>query len=224
MLSKLLTETSWQKILDSEFSKQYFHKLDEFVKAEYSKSEIYPPQDQIFSALNMLPFNKVKVVLLGQDPYHGQGQANGLSFSVNKGVRIPPSLRNILKELNSDIGTKENDSGDLSKWATQGVLLLNSTLTVRSSSAGSHQNKGWEEFTDQIIKMVSSENSNIVFILWGSFAHKKEVLIDCTKHHIIKNVHPSPLSAYRGFFGSTPFSETNDYLKKSGISEINWSL
>ena len=215
-------ESSWKEVLKEEFEKPYFKKLVEFVKTEYKSSKIYPPGKEIFAAFNATSFDKVKVVIIGQDPYHGPGQAHGLSFSVPEGIPHPPSLRNIFKELNSDLNVPVPKSGNLENWARQGVFLLNATLTVRASNAGSHQNKGWEEFTDVVIHKLSEKKENLVFILWGAYAQKKGKLIDSKKHFIIKSVHPSPLSAHNGFFGSKPFSKTNEYLKSVGKSEINW--
>jgi len=218
-------ENSWKEVLYNEFQKTYFKKLKQFLEYEKTKNiKIYPPGNLIFNAFEKTPFNKVKVVILGQDPYHGFGQAHGLCFSVPNEVKIPPSLRNIYKELYSDIGFAIPKSGNLEKWANQGVLLINATLTVRDSEAGSHQKKGWEIFTDNVIKTVSDKKENIVFILWGNYAQSKESLIDKGKHLIIKSVHPSPLSASRGFFGSKPFSKTNTYLLSKGYEEIDWSL
>ena len=217
-------EESWKGVLKNEFEKDYFIKLTEFVKNEYATKIIYPPQSQIFSAFDYTSFHDVKVVIIGQDPYHGEGQANGLSFSVANDVKIPPSLRNIYKELKTDLGIEESVSGNLESWAKQGILLLNATLTVEASNAGSHQKKGWEEFTDTVIKLLSEEKQNIVFILWGSYAQKKGVKIDRTKHLVIETAHPSPLGAYRGFWESKPFSKTNEYLKSKNIQEINWKI
>jgi len=218
-------EDTWKKVLYNEFQKDYFIKLKQFLEDEKSKNKkIYPPGNLIFNAFEKTPFNKVKVVILGQDPYHGFGQAHGLCFSVPDGMKIPPSLRNIYKELNTDVDFVIPKSGNLEKWANQGVLLINATLTVRDSEAGSHQKKGWEAFTDNVIKTVSDEKENIVFILWGNYAQSKESLIDNNKHLIIKSVHPSPLSASRGFFGSKPFSKTNSYLQDKGFDRIDWNL
>jgi len=218
-------EKSWKDLLNEEFEKFYFIELKKFLLEEKSKGIIiFPPGSQIFAALNHTPFDKVKVVLLGQDPYHGIGQANGLCFSVNDGVKFPPSLQNIFKELKEDCRCEISASGNLIKWAEQGVLLLNATLTVRENEAGSHQNKGWETFTDTIIKTISDKKENIVFILWGRFAQSKETLIDSSKHLILKAAHPSPFSAYNGFFGCKHFSKTNSYLKEKKLTEINWQL
>lgn len=216
-------ETSWKKALSREFSEDYFVKLTEFVKSEYQKSTVYPRAKFIFHAFELTPFDKVKVVILGQDPYHGPNQANGLAFAVNKGISLPPSLRNIYKEIESDLGRKpESMSGDLENWAKQGVLMLNATLTVRAHSAGSHQNKGWEQFTDAVIKVLSEQKEHLVFILWGNYAQKKGSIIDESKHLVIKSSHPSPFSAHSGFFGSKPFSQTNTYLIFNDLELINW--
>lgn len=215
-------ESSWQEHLQTEFDKPYFENLITFVKQEYAQHTVYPPGKLIFNAFNLCPFNKVKVVLIGQDPYHEPGQAHGLCFSVNDGVQFPPSLRNIFQEIQTDIGTPVPQSGNLTRWAEQGVLLLNATLTVREHAAGSHQKHGWEEFTDSVIRILSEEREGIVFILWGSYAQSKAQLIDSSKHFILKSAHPSPLSAYRGFFGNHHFSLANMYLQKRGESPINW--
>lgn len=215
-------EESWKKRLASEFDKEYFKTLTSFVKEEYKTKAIFPPGKLIFSAFEYTPFDKVKVVILGQDPYHEPNQANGLSFSVNDGIKIPPSLQNIFKELKSDLGVEIKQGGNLSSWAKQGVLMLNSTLTVQSGNANSHQGKGWEIFTDSVIKLISQEKENIVFILWGAYAKKKGAIIDTKKHYIIQSPHPSPFSAYYGFFGSKPFSKTNEYLKSIGKEPIIW--
>jgi uracil-DNA glycosylase len=219
-------ESSWLKVLNREFDKEYMKKLKQFLVDEKKDGKtIYPKGDDIFNAFTLTPFDKVKVVILGQDPYHGFNQAHGLSFSVQNGVRFPPSLKNIFKELQTDIeGFKIPENGDLSDWAKQGVLMLNSSLTVNAGDAGSHQEKGWENFTDEVIKVLSDKKENIIFILWGKFAQEKEEFIDTTKHHIIKSKHPSPFSAYSGFFGSKPFSKTNEILKSLGSSEIDWNL
>ncbi len=212
---------SWLEVLNEEFEKEYFINLTQFVKEQYSKYKVYPPGHLIFSAFDNTPFDKVKVVILGQDPYHEENQANGLSFSVNSGVRNPPSLQNIFKELKSDLGIERN-RGDLSDWAKQGVLMLNSTLTVQSGSAGSHQNRGWEQFTDSVISILNEKKENLVFILWGAYAKKKGSVIDSSKHFVITSPHPSPFAAHTGFFGSRPFSRCNEYLKNIGIEEISW--
>ncbi len=215
-------EASWKEVLKEEFKKAYFQNLTDFVKNEYQTHPIYPPGKQIFAAFDHTPFEEVKVVIIGQDPYHGAGQAHGLSFSVPEGIKQPPSLKNIFKELDSDLGISPVQSGNLERWAEQGVLLLNATLTVRASQPGSHQNKGWEEFTDAAIQKLSDEKEHLVFILWGAYAQKKGSMIDPSKHFIIKSPHPSPFSAHNGFFGSKPFSKTNYYLKSMGKNEINW--
>ena len=217
---------SWKKLLDSEFNSEYFKNLIAFIKEDYSKETCYPKGSQIFNAFDFCPINDLKVVIIGQDPYHGVDQANGLCFSVNKGISHPPSLINIFKEIQSDLGYKYQDNkGDLSKWAKQGVMLLNATLTVRNNSAGSHQNKGWETFTDKVIELISIETNNTVFLLWGSFAKQKKKLIDTEKHKILESGHPSPLSANRGYwFGNKHFSRCNDYLDSVGKSKIDWSL
>ncbi len=216
---------SWQEVLQPEFEKPYFQKLASFVKKEYSTNRCFPPGKQIFSAFNHTPFNKVKVVIIGQDPYHGEGQANGLCFSVKEGVPHPPSLQNILKELETDLLQPYPKSGNLESWANQGVLLLNATLTVRAHQAGSHQNKGWEQFTDAVITMLSEKKEKLVFLLWGGYAKKKGSKIDKTKHLVLTSGHPSPLSANRGYwFGNRHFSTTNEYLKKSGIPPVDWLI
>lgn len=214
-------ESSWKSLLSEEFSKPYFATLSEFVHQEYKTTTVYPPARFIFNALDSLPVDKVKVVILGQDPYHGPGQAHGLSFSVPDGIALPPSLQNIYKELTSDIG-KTSNSGNLEHWVKEGVLLLNATLTVRAHQAGSHQNKGWEHFTDAIIHRLADSKENLVFILWGNYAQRKGAFIDPAKHLVIKSAHPSPLSAYNGFFGSRPFSKTNAYLIEHNQKPINW--
>lgn len=218
---KIRLESSWKELLKDEFDKPYFKTLSKFIHDEYKNDTIYPPPKFIFNALDSLPVDKVKVIILGQDPYHGPGQAHGLSFSVPDGIALPPSLKNIYKEMQSDIG-KLPQSGNLEHWAKEGVLLLNATLTVRAHQAGSHQNKGWEQFTDAIIHHLATSRENLVFILWGSYAQKKGSFIDSTKHLVIKSVHPSPLSAYNGFFGSRPFSQTNAYLISHNKPPIDW--
>lgn len=215
-------EESWQKVLQDEFEKPYFKDLISFVKAEYANEQVYPPGKQIFHAFEECPWDKVEVVILGQDPYHGPGQANGLAFSVNEGVRTPPSLRNIFKEIKADLGKEIPNSGNLERWAEQGVLLLNATLTVRANTAGSHQNKGWEQFTDAVIKKISDQKKNVVFMLWGAYAQKKGSIIDDTKHLVLKAAHPSPFAADKGFFGTHHFSKANAYLKAQGKKEIDW--
>lgn len=219
---KVKIEDSWQQHLGEEFDKPYFEALAAFVRSEYARTTCYPPGNLIFNAFNLCPFDRVKVVLIGQDPYHEPGQAQGLCFSVNDGVQFPPSLVNIFKEIQSDIGTPIPLSGSLVRWAEQGVLLLNATLTVRAHEAASHQRRGWEEFTDAVIKKLSSEREHLVFILWGSYAQSKERLIDTSRHLVLKSAHPSPLSAYRGFFGNHHFSLTNMYLQKQGMLPITW--
>ncbi|MFV0365350.1 MAG: uracil-DNA glycosylase [Mangrovibacterium sp.] len=215
-------EESWKTILADEFQKDYFRTLTDFVRTEYQSTLVFPPESLIFNAFNKCPFTKLKVVILGQDPYHGAGQAHGLSFSVPDGERIPPSLRNIFKELADDMQKPIPQSGDLSAWAEQGVLLLNTTLTVREASAGSHQKRGWETFTDAVISQLSSQAEHICFILWGNFAINKQKLIDQSKHLVLTSVHPSPLSANRGFFGNHHFSKANQYLVANGKAEIVW--
>lgn len=219
-------EASWLAFLQDEFEKDYMKSLKAFLVEEKKSGKIiYPKNEDIFNAFELTPFDKVKVVILGQDPYHGDGQAHGLSFSVENGVKFPPSLQNIYKELVTDIeGFKIPNHGNLSNWAKQGVLMLNASLTVRANEAGSHQKQGWEIFTDKVIETISQEKEDIVFILWGKFAQVKETLIDTKKHVIIKTAHPSPFSAYAGFFGSKPFSKTNKILKDLGKEEIDWGL
>ena len=218
-------EESWKQILKAEFSKPYFLQIAQFLKVEKEAGKtIFPPGSLIFNAFNTTPFDRVKVVLLGQDPYHGPGQAMGLSFSVPDGVQQPPSLQNIFKELRTDIGLPTPRTGNLTHWAEQGVLLLNATLTVRLSEANSHSKINWIEFTDTVIRKISDEKEHIVFLLWGRFAQEKEVLIDETKHLVLKAAHPSPFSVEKGFYGSRPFSKTNDYLVKNGIDPIDWQI
>ncbi|MDO5759615.1 MAG: uracil-DNA glycosylase [Bacteroidota bacterium] len=219
---KVNIEPSWQKVLQEEFDKPYFEQIVAKVKQAYKTTRVFPKGSLIFNAFNLCPFDKVKVVILGQDPYHEQGQAHGLAFSVMEGVSLPPSLQNIYKEIENDLSISPSLSGDLSRWAKQGVLLLNSTLTVEEHKAGSHQNFGWEEFTDNVISLLSKKKEHLVFILWGSFAQKKEKFIDKNKHLILSSVHPSPLSAYRGFFGNKHFSSTNNYLTSLGKKPIVW--
>lgn len=217
-------DASWKEVLKDEFEKDYFKILTDFVRNEYKTKTIYPTASKIFSAFDYTPFDDVKVVLIGQDPYHGIGQANGLSFSVADGIKLPPSLQNIYKELNDDLGIGISTSGNLETWAKQGVLLLNATLTVEASKAGSHQKKGWEIFTDAVIQKLSDQKENLVFILWGAYAQKKGAKIDRNKHFVIESAHPSPLGAYRGFWGSKPFSKTNDFLKSKNLQPINWEI
>ncbi len=215
-------EASWKEQLSGEFQKEYFTKLIEFVRNEYQTQRIYPPGKLIFNAFDQCPFNDVKVVILGQDPYHGPGQAHGLCFSVNDGIDFPPSLRNIFKEVQADTGATIPRSGNLERWAKQGVLLLNATLTVRAHQAGSHQRKGWEDFTDAAIRSLAENREHLVFILWGSYAIKKGEFIDPNKHLVLTSVHPSPLSASRGFFGNKHFSRANSYLQQHGQEPIVW--
>lgn len=217
-------ETSWQTLLQAEFDKPYMQALQSFLQQEQKQGQVvYPKPEEVFKALNLTPFHQVKVVILGQDPYHGPQQAHGLSFSVPQGIKLPPSLRNIYKELKADLSDYTIPAhGDLSHWAKQGVLLLNASLTVRASEAGSHQKKGWEQFTDKIIQLLSAERSHLVFILWGKYAQSKALLIDGAKHLILQSAHPSPLSAYQGFLGSKPFSKTNTYLQDQGEKPIVW--
>jgi uracil-DNA glycosylase len=215
-------EKSWKELLKDEFEKPYFKELSSFVHREYQANTVYPPPKFIFNALDSLPVAKVKVVILGQDPYHGPGQAHGLSFSVPDGIALPPSLQNIYKEIQTDIGKSSPQSGNLDRWVKEGVLLLNATLTVRAHQAGSHQNKGWEQFTDAIIHHLAESKDHLVFILWGNYAQRKGAFIDTEKHLVIKSAHPSPLSAYNGFFGSRPFSQANEYLIAHGQTPINW--
>ena len=215
-------EVSWKSKLREEFDKEYFIKLSDFVRKEYRKFTIYPPAGLIFNAFDLCPFDKVKAVIIGQDPYHGPGQAHGLCFSVRDGVEHPPSLVNIFKEIESDLGYKPLPAGNLERWASQGVLLLNAILSVREHMAGSHQGKGWEQFTDAVIRILNRDKSNLVFFLWGAYAQKKGVSIDREKHLVLESVHPSPLSAERGFFGNRHFSKCNAYLADKGIEPINW--
>jgi uracil-DNA glycosylase len=215
-------EQSWKKQLQDEFDQPYFKQLTEFVKSEYATQTVYPPAKLIFNAFEQCPFDNVKVVILGQDPYHGPGQAHGLCFSVNDGVDFPPSLRNIFKEVHADTGSPIPGTGNLERWAKQGILLLNATLTVRAHEAGSHQKKGWEKFTDKAIHVVAERLENVVFILWGNYAISKAEFIDPQKHLILKSVHPSPLSASRGFFGNKQFSTANHYLIEHGKEPIIW--
>ena len=215
-------EETWKEVLKEEFEKDYFVNLTSFVRQEYKGKTIYPKASNIFNAFNLCPFDKVKVVILGQDPYHEPNQANGLCFSVLDPTPAPPSLKNIFKEINLDLGITPHESGDLTRWASQGVLLLNATLTVEAHKAGSHQGKGWEEFTDRVIFNLANRKSGLVFLLWGSYAQKKGEFIDQTKHLVLKSVHPSPLSAHRGFFGNHHFSQTNSYLTQQGKQPINW--
>ena len=220
---KVSIDDSWKNLLSEEFSKEYFVQLVDFVRNEYREHTCFPPGKQIFSALDNCKFDDVKVVIIGQDPYHGPGQANGLCFSVNDGIQHPPSLINIFKEIESDLNKSYPKSGNLERWAKQGVLLLNATLTVRAHRAGSHQKKGWETFTDAIIKSISLNKENVIFLLWGSFAKKKSSLIDTNKHHILTCGHPSPLSANRGYwFGNKHFSKTNSLLETMAMKPVDW--
>lgn len=215
-------EDSWKLVLTDEFKKPYFSELTEFVRNEYMTKRVFPLPKDIFKAFDLCPFERVKVVILGQDPYHGPGQAHGLCFSVNPAVPIPPSLVNIYKEILSDTGAPIPANGHLERWAGQGVLLLNSTLTVVAHLAGSHQKKGWETFTDAVIRLISDKKEHVVFLLWGAFAQSKADLIDSSKHLILRAPHPSPLSAHRGFFGCKHFSKTNEYLSSLGVKPIDW--
>jgi len=215
-------ENSWKEQLAGEFEKEYFRSLTDFVRQEYTQYAVYPPGKEIFNAFEHCSFDKVRVVILGQDPYHEPGQAHGLCFSVKEGIQIPPSLVNIYKEIASDLGKPAPPSGNLTRWAEQGVLLLNATLTVRAHQAGSHQNKGWEAFTDAVIHRLAEQRKNIVYILWGSYAQRKGAFIDESANLVLKSVHPSPLSAHRGFFGNKHFSKANDYLIAAGQSPIEW--
>lgn len=215
-------EHSWKFHLETEFLKPYFSNLVNCIKEEYQQYKVYPSGKQIFNAFDHCSFNDVKVVIIGQDPYHGPGQANGLCFSVSDGLKKPPSLVNIFKELKEDLGKDIPESGNLERWAAQGVLLLNATLTVRAHSPGSHQDIGWEQFTDAVIKVINEKKKGVVFILWGAYAQKKGAMIDRKKNFVLESPHPSPFSAARGFFGSKPFSKTNEYLKSRGVEPIDW--
>ncbi len=217
-------EESWKEVLASEFDNSYFMELKEFLTEEKAKYTVYPPGSKIFNAFQLTPFNEVKVVILGQDPYHGPGQAHGLCFSVPQGIVPPPSLVNIFKEIEKDLGIPIPSGGNLEKWARQGVLLLNATLTVRANQPGSHQKRGWEIFTHAVISKLSERRVGIIFLLWGKYAQEKESLIDTNKHYILKAAHPSPFSAYNGFFGCRHFSKTNEILRKHGLQEIDWNL
>lgn len=212
----------WKEILNEEFTKPYFDKLVEFVKEEYATREIFPKGGNIFRAFDKCPLDKLKVVIIGQDPYHGPGQANGLCFSVGQGVPFPPSLQNIFKEVHSDIGTPIPQSGELDRWAEQGVLLLNAVLTVRAHEAASHAGRGWEQFTDAVVRAIAEHKEGVVYMLWGSYAQKKGAMVDATRNLVLKAVHPSPLSVYRGFFGSRHFSKANAYLAANGKVAIEW--
>ncbi len=216
-------EASWKQALAAEFEQPYFKDLSAFVRAEYQHTKVYPPPKQIFSAFEHCPFDQVKVVIIGQDPYHGAHQANGLCFSVSDGVAAPPSLQNIYKEIHDDLGLPIPTTGNLEHWADQGVLLLNATLTVRAGQAGSHQGKGWEQFTDAVIKTLSDQKEGLVFLLWGNYAKQKGAMIDRSKHHVLTAAHPSPFSAYNGFFGCKHFSQTNALLTAAGLTPIAWT-
>ncbi len=220
----MAARTDWNPILRAELAKPYWPELQRFVADERAQHAVYPSHDEVFAALHLTPFEQVEVVILGQDPYHGPGQAHGLCFSVRPGVSQPPSLRNILKELQTDLGIGPGAHGCLDAWATQGVLLLNTTLTVRAGQAASHQGKGWETFTDEVIRAVSAKPERVVFILWGAAARKKQVLVDTAHHTVIESAHPSPLSAHQGFFGSRPFSRTNEALLEAGRDPVDWQL
>ncbi len=215
-------DPSWKEVLQPEFDKPYFKQLTDFVRSEYATGRVYPPAKLIFNAFDQCPFDRVKVVILGQDPYHGEGQAHGLCFSVSEGVRFPPSLVNIFKEIENELGTPSPSCGDLSRWARQGVLLLNATLTVQADRAGSHQGRGWELFTDAVIRTLSHKREHLVFLLWGAFARSKSSYIDPARHLVLQSAHPSPLSAHRGFFGNNHFLSTNQYLETHGLSPIVW--
>lgn len=215
-------EESWKKVLQPEFEKPYFKELTDFVRSEYQTKKIFPPAKLIFNAFDQCPFGEVKVVILGQDPYHGDGQAHGLCFSVNDGVRFPPSLVNIFKEIESELGKPEPTSGNLTRWAQQGVLLLNATLTVQAHQAGSHQGHGWEQFTDAVIQILAEQKENLVFILWGAYAQSKAAFVDTSRHLVLQSAHPSPFSVHRGFFGNNHFITTNNYLREKGLKEIDW--
>ena len=215
-------EPSWKKVLQTEFEKSYFQGLTDFVRSEYKTKRIFPPGNLIFNAFDQCSFDQTKVVILGQDPYHGVGQAHGLCFSVNDGVEFPPSLINIFKEIERDLGKTMPSTGNLTRWAEQGVLLLNATLTVQAHQAASHQNKGWETFTDAVIHQLASQKEHLVFMLWGSYAQRKGAFIDSKRHLVLKTVHPSPLSAYRGFIGCGHFSQANQYLQTQGLQTIDW--
>ncbi len=217
-------EPSWKEVLKSEFEKEYFVKLTDFVRSEYQKHKIFPAPKNIFKAFDLCPFDDVKVVIIGQDPYHGDGQAHGLCFSVPEGIQTPPSLKNIYKEIHNDLGLPISQSGNLTNWAKQGVFLLNATLTVKAHQAGSHQRKGWETFTDAVIQTLNQKKDNLVFLLWGAYAQQKKQYINSERHLILESVHPSPLSASRGFFGNHHFSRTNAYLQENNLNPIDWNV
>ena len=219
-----LVGNSWDNILDSEYHKEYFKNIVKFINIAYKEREIYPPKNKILRALSLCDYNNVKVVILGQDPYHGMGEANGLSFAVSEGIKLPPSLKNIYKELYDDLGIEPSTNGNLECWAREGVLLLNAVLTVEKDKPASHKNIGWEEFTDSIIKLLNEKETPVVFILWGNFAKSKKQFITNSKHLVIESSHPSPFSANYGFFGSKPFSRTNKFLRDNNIKEINWKV
>ncbi len=221
---KDLMPEDWRTCLDAEFAKPYFVELEEFVADERESETIYPPEDEVFSAFSLTPYDQVKVLILGQDPYHGPGQAHGLSFSVKPGIKIPPSLRNMYKELHADLGLEIPKSGNLIPWAKQGVMMINAVFTVRHKKANSHKNQGWEQFTDAVIRKVNEKEQRVVFVLWGSYAKKKARLINTDVHAIVQSAHPSPLSARYGFHGSKPYSQTNAILEEAGLSPIDWSL
>jgi len=221
-MPEIKIENSWKKILENEFEKPYFKSLTEYVRSEYATQTVYPKVADIFAAFDACKFEDVKVVLLGQDPYHGAGQAHGLSFSVPSGMKLPPSLQNIFKEIQSDLGIAPSSDGNLTRWAEQGVLLLNATLTVRASTPGSHQGKGWETFTDAVIQALSDRKENLVFLLWGAYAQKKGACIDKSKHFVLESAHPSPFSVHRGFLGNKHFSKTNNFLVSKGRKPIDW--
>lgn len=224
-MTKINLHPSWLFHLKGEFEKNYMKELKEFLKSELDKGKIiFPHGNEMFEAFNQTHFDKVKVVIIGQDPYHGSGQAHGMSFSVKKGIKIPPSLVNIFKELESDLNISPPSHGNLQKWADEGILLLNSVLTVEKANAGSHRNRGWETFTDKVIEVLNNKKENLVFILWGSPAQKKASKVDMRKHLVLKAPHPSPLSSYRGFFGSRPFSQANEFLEKRGLDAIDWRI
>lgn len=219
-----LIGNNWDEVLDGEYRKEYFKKIVEFINKEYKEKVVFPPKSRILRALNLTNYNAVKVVILGQDPYHGEGEANGLSFAVSEGIKLPPSLKNIYKELNDDLGILPSNNGNLDCWAREGVLLLNAVLTVEKDKPASHKNIGWEQFTDAIIKKLNEKDTPVVFILWGNFARSKKVFITNPLHFVIESPHPSPFSARSGFFGSKPFSKTNNFLKENNLKEIDWHV
>jgi uracil-DNA glycosylase len=219
-----MATTDWNPVLRAEFDKPYWRELQRFVHTERCNGVVFPAPDEVFAAFHLTPYREVKVLILGQDPYHGPGQAHGLCFSVRQGVEIPPSLRNIHAELHADLGIEPPAHGNLERWARQGVLLLNATLTVRAHRAGSHQGRGWETFTDEVIRAVAAKQERVVFVLWGAYAGRKKALIDTSRHHVVESAHPSPLSAHRGFFGSRPFSRANRALEEAGREPVDWRL